>query len=209
MVQGIGTFRQSRLRVWTEGAGTVLLLTLTAVGLYCAGSSGLTMARGQLRWGYAAMLFMVALLGIPVGIVWMVTLRSKLKAWSRARVGLLGMAWCALTLALFAALFINWPLRLSFALERAPLEALAQRVERGETPAMPLQMGAWTITGTEKDAQGRVWLWLCPHGNASCRASALIHCAPNKMPPNRELYAQGLNDSVELARTWRCYGYGG
>ena len=208
-MMGTLTSPQQRAGAWLERIGIAMLLALTVAGLCGVAVSGLAFARGELRWGYAGMLFMVAVLGVPVGIAWIAALRGKTKAWSRARVSLFGIGWGMLTLALVAAPFTNWPLHLSFTLEQASLESLARRVERGAVPALPLQQGVFTVTKAEKDDRGRVWLWICSHGDAACHSGALLYCASEDMPPDMDLYQRGLNARVDVAPRWHCLGYGG
>jgi|GEM_PF-3174420 len=91
---------------------------------------------------------------------------------------------------------VRWPARLAFALSRPALEALADRVERGEAIAGPVRAGLWTVgSGEWSDPGGSglmpggPFLWL--------ERKVLPHCAGGVV---RGPYEDGLYGTRTLAR---------
>jgi hypothetical protein len=79
---------------------------------------------------------------------------------------------------LVSVVITHWPLRVSFALSRETMDALAARVRAGERVATPMRVGLITIRETELSRRGVVCLWtnLSPsghHGFVQCRREAM------------------------------------
>jgi hypothetical protein len=73
----------------------------------------------------------------------------------------------------------DWPLRAGYTLSRDSLDAAAQRVGGGESPAMPLRCGTFSIQQAEVSRRGVVCLWtnLEPSGY-----TGFVQCPPDHVP---------------------------
>jgi hypothetical protein len=118
--------------------------------------------------------------GVPASRPWQISVRRMLLN--------VAVACCVLSV-----LTTDWPLRLRFELSRPAMEALADRVQQGQSPATPAYAGLFWILAAESNRAGQPCLWtrLQPGGN-----TGLVRCRANTAP---EL---NLASSLPLGDGW-------
>ncbi len=94
---------------------------------------------------------------------------------------------------LLSVVTTDWPLRARFAFSRSSLDALADRVQRGDRLALPRTAGLFSIRAADSNREGQPCLWvrLAPGGN-----TGLVRCPPDKEP------ALNLAASLPLGEGW-------
>jgi hypothetical protein len=148
----------------------------SAVGVKLAGrsiavlrvASWLSGAAGLLWWGMAAD-WLLSLLVTVVLFVLLLILTASITGWahhSSRRIWPDVTACIGLMILVASAAVTAWPLRLTFLASRAQLEALATRVEAGQTIEAPLWVGVFRIARTEirpPGWRGGTCLWVFSH----------------------------------------------
>jgi len=92
-----------------------------------------------------------------------------------------------------SVLTTDWPLRLRFALSRSEIDALADRVQRGQSVELPRFAGLFWVRRAEANRSGQPCLWthLAPGGN-----TGLVRCQANSQP------TLNLASSLDLDGGW-------
>jgi hypothetical protein len=88
---------------------------------------------------------------------------------------------CVAVLVILSVTAANWPLRVSYALNRPAFDQLAKRVRAGEDMTMPRSVGLFKIRRAEVYHNGVTCLWtgLDPAGY-----TGFVQCGPDHVPFN-------------------------
>lgn len=92
-----------------------------------------------------------------------------------------------------SVLTTDWPLKLRFALSRSEIDALADRVQRGQNVDFPRYAGLFWVHRAEANRSGQPCLWthMAPGGN-----TGLVRCHADTQP------ALNLASSLVLGEGW-------